>query len=217
MRNLFLTILLFLLTSCTTTSQMQSQTVIPKPSQLPTANLKKTLTTSNESMVDALVVAPNLYVEYVEDGAADGTVLAIYPNSDGYATNPIAKEVKDIVALRDKAIPLLIEHLDDTRPTWATVSSRGYITDKPVRVPVGYICLDILLNIVGIKNKLIYAEEERGGFGSEIKDGYYFRPDDYRIISDIFEERPIVRIVKSNWQKAYQDGKIKYDYVVAWK
>ena len=140
-----------------------------------------------------------------------------HEHGSGNVTNTIAKEVKDIVALRDKAIPLLIEHLDDTRPTSATTFQGGYLTDKPIRVPVGYVCLDILINIIGVKNRLIYSEEEHGGFGSEIKDGYYFRPDDYRIIGEIFEERPIVRIVKANWQKAYRDGKIKYDYIVKWK
>ena len=196
---------------------MQSQVVSPTPSESQITTSIKNSTSSNENLIDALVNTPNLYVKYVEDGAADGSVLAIYEDGSGNMTNSIAKEVKDIVALRDKAIPLLIEHLDDTRPTSATTSQGGYLTDKPIRVPVGYVCLDILINIVGVKNRLIYSEEERGGFGSEIKDGYYFRPDDYRIIGDIFVVRPIVRIAKANWQKAYRDGKIKYDYVVMWK
>nr|MBA2736731.1 hypothetical protein [Pyrinomonadaceae bacterium] len=52
----------------------------------------------------------------------------------------------------------------------------------------------------------------------DLKDGYCFRPDDYKVYSDDrFKNRPIVRIVKANWQKAYRDGKIKYDYKVAWK
>ena len=194
---------------------MQSR--VPASSESPAANSAKPTASPNGNPIDALITAPDLYVNYVEDGAADGSVLAVYPDSEGYATNPIAREVKDIVALRDKAVPLLIECLDDTRPTSATTSSGGYLTDKPVRVPVGHVCLDILINIVGVKNRSIYAEEEHGGFGSEIKDGYYFRPDDYRVTGDTFVERPIVRIVKANWQKAYRDGKIKYDYKAAWK
>ena len=29
----------------------------------------------------------------------------------------------------------------------------------------GHICLDILINIIGVKNELIYAKEVNGGFG----------------------------------------------------
>lgn len=218
MKNLFLAFSFLSLASCTTTSQMQSQIVIPVPSESSIDSFAKTSMPSNGNPIDALISAPNLHVKYVEDGAADGTVLAVYPDSDGYATNPIAQEVKDIVGLRDKALPILIECLDDTRPTSATVSSGGYLTDKPVRVPVGHICLDILINIVGVENRLIYAEAEYGGFGSEMKTGYYFRPDDYRTDGkEFFEPRPIIKIVKTNWQKAYRDGQIKYDYKTPWR
>jgi hypothetical protein len=218
MRKLFLAFLLSSLASCSTTSQMQSQTVTPAPSKSSSPSSLKTSTTSNEKLIAALVAAPNLYVQYVEDGAADDSVLAIYPDLDGYATNPIAKEVKDIVALGDKAIPLLIEHLEDTRPTSATVLFGGYLTDKPVQVPVGFICLDILTSIIERNNNHIFVEDSADGFCGDIKDGYCFRPDDYKAYADgKFKERPIVRIVKANWQKAYRDRKVKYDYKAAWK
>ncbi len=217
MRKLFLSFSLPILALCSTIPQTQSQTITSTASELPTVILSKTSTPSNEKLIDALVAAPNLYVRYVEDGAADSSVLALYENGNVNVAHPIAKEVKDVVALRDKAIPLLIEHLEDTRPTSATVLLGGYLTDKPVRVPVGFVCLDILINIIG-NNKLIFVEEPSDGFGGEVKDGYYFRPDDYKVYSDgKFKERPIVRIVKATWQKAYRDGKIKYEYKVEWK
>ena len=218
MRKLFLAFLLSSLASCSTASQMQSQAVTPTPSKSPSVSFPKTSTTSNEKLIDALVAAPNLSVRYVEDGAADNSVLSLYENGDPNIARQNPKEVLDIVALREKAIPLLIEYLDDTRPTSATVLFGGYLTDKPVRVPVGHVCLDILTSIIERNNKLIFVEDPSDGFCGDMKDGYCFRPDDYKIYSnDRFKARPIVRIVKANWQKAYRDGKIKYDYKAAWK
>lgn len=69
----------------------------------------------------------------------------------------IPKEVLDIAALRGKAVPLLIGHLDDTRPTSATVLFGGYLMDKTVRVPVDFICLNILTSIVERSGKLIFS------------------------------------------------------------
>jgi len=217
MRKLFLAILLSSLASCSTTSQMQSQVVTPTPSKSPSVCSPKISTTSNEKLIDALVAAPNLSVRYVEDGAADASVLAFYENGDPSVARQNPKEVLDVVVLREKAIPLLIECFNDTRPTSATVSL-GYLTDKPVRVPVGFICLDILTSIVERSNKLIFFEDASDGFCGDIKDGFCFRPDDYKAYDDDrFKARPIVRIVKANWQKAYRNGKIKYDYKSAWK
>jgi hypothetical protein len=206
----------FLVVCCSAASQMQNGGVIATNSKSRPPHLEKTLKPSNESLIDALVAAPTLYVMYVEDGAADASVLALYPDLDGKATNPIAKEVKDIVSLRDKAIPLLIEHLDDTRPTAATISGGGYLTDKPIRVPVGHICLDILIHLAGTKAP-IYDKQDHHGFQGLVQDGFYFRPDDYTMLGDQFVERAIVRITKANWERVYRAGKIKYDYVVTWK
>lgn len=197
---------------------MQSRDVTSTPSKSPIVSFPKISATSNEKLIDALVAAQNLYVQYVEDGGRDDSILALYENGDPNVARQNPKEVLDIVALREKAIPLLIEYLDDTRPTSVTVSGGGYLTDKPVRVPVGHVCLDILTSIIERNNKLIFVEEPSDGFCGDMKDGYCFRPDDYKVYSDDrFKERPIVRIVKANWQKAYRDGKVKYNYKVAWK
>lgn len=218
MKNLFLAFILPFLALCLTTSRMQSQTITYKALESPTVTPSKIPTSSNEKLIDALVVAPNLNVQYIEDGAADASVLALYENGDVNVPRQNPKEVKDIVALREKAIPLLIEHLDDTRPTSATVLFGGYLTDKPVPVPVGFVCLDILTSVIERNNKLFFVEEPSDGFGGDMKDGYYFRPDDYKVYGDgKFKERLIVRIVKANWQKAYRNGKIKYNYKIAWK
>ena len=89
------------------------------------------------------------------------------------------------------------------------------MTDKPVRVPVGFICLDILIQIVG-DDAPIYDNDDHHGFQGPVKDNYYFRPDDYTLSNNAFEERPIVRIVKKNWEVAYRKGLIKYNFVAPW-
>jgi len=213
MRNLFLAFSLLSLGSCSTTSQMQSQSVSPTPSESPVVSFTKTSTPSTENLIDALVNAPEL-VTYGEDGAHDATVLALYLQN-GDEVVPPKKGVRDIVALKGKAIPLLIGCLDDTRETSA-IFIGGYVSGKPYpKVPVGHVCLDILIHI----SKNLDDNDKncpRGEIelGACIKDGYYFRPDDY---TNIGQERPIVRIVKANWLKAYRNGRVKYDYVVTWK
>src|SRR5262245_36637537 len=70
-----------------------------------------------DKLIDALVIAPTRNCNYVEDGAADATVMQ----------NPV-QTVREIVSVKDKAIPLLIQHLDDLRLTAATFDggfSRG--------------------------------------------------------------------------------------------
>lgn len=209
--------------SCSTpkmqSKDLEIQSKEPLASNNPTPPALKNQT--KEDLIDNLVNAPEL-VRYGEDGAMDSSVLKLYLiDSDG-TTNAPVKEVADIVALREKAIPLLIEHLDDNRPSSATFNG-GYLPDsvQTVKVPVGHVCLDILLNIVDSSfyyDKNCQIETRLEGC---VKDGFYFRPDDYWILgefgSNYFVERPIVRIVKANWQKAYQQGRLKYNFKVTWK
>ena len=204
MRTLFLALSLLSWASCSK-SRMEGRIDIPAPSASPVVNSAKTSRPSNSSLIDALVAAPEL-VTYGEDGSHDASVLALY-TQDVDEVIPPKKEVRDIVALKDKAIPLLIGCLDDTRKTSA-IFNGGL-------VPVGHVCLDILLNI----SKNLDSNDKdcpRGEseLGACIKDGFYFRPDDYDGRGGV---RPIVRIVKANWLRAYRNGRVKYDYVVTWK
>ena len=195
---------------------MQNRTVSPTPSQAADVNFAKTPTPSNENLIDALVSAPEL-VTYGEDGAHDATVLALYMRNVDEVIPP-KKEVRDIVALKNKAIPLLIECLDDTRPTSA-IFIGGYVSGEPYpKVPVGHVCLDILIHIAkNLDDNDKDCPRGEPELGACIKDGFYFRPDDYSPFADGFRERAIVRIVKANWLKSYRNGKVKYDYVVTWK
>src|SRR4051812_1543530 len=82
---------------------------------------QSTARTAENRYIDALVAAPDLRVVYASDGAADATVME----------KPVPA-VRSILGLGSEAIPLLIEHLDDSRPTTASFVGGG--GRKPVAV-----------------------------------------------------------------------------------
>jgi hypothetical protein len=155
----------------------------------------KTSSTSPSRYIDALVSAPHLVV-YSEDGAADATVVE----------NPVV-EVRSILKLGARAIPLLIAHLGDTRLTAAKFGR-----DQARRVPVGYVCLDILSNIV--RSKRILVEDcADDGLGACIKDGYYFRPDAYSSKSGRLIPQAQVFKVQTKWKRAYRNGYLTHRHL----
>ena len=161
----------------------------------------------DERYVDALVSTQRL-VAYSEDGAADATVVNVGANNSGVVEKPIP-EVRAIVMLGAKAVPILIAHLDDTRLTNATFGRNN------VRVPVGHVCLDILMHIIkapGILNEDCADD----GLGACLREGYYFRPDAYARNGRRIIARPEVFRVKRRWQRAYRRGHIKYQYPERW-
>jgi hypothetical protein len=178
---------------------------------------QKYSTHGGNKYIDALVSAPIL-VTYVNDGAADMSVTNVDANSMSVAIveNPIPS-VRNIVNLGWRAIPLLIEHLDDTRLTAAKLCS--YYAGGKKRcapVPVGYVCADILTHIITAP-KIITLECGDDGFGACIDSAYYFLPDAYTQKASRYYARPKVYRVKINWQRAYRKGYIKYHYPDQWK
>jgi hypothetical protein len=156
--------------------------------------------------IDSLTSAPSL-VTYSDNGAADSTVMNVGSTSAGVVEKPIA-EVRDIVKLGEKAIPLLIAHLDDTRPTAAKFKNHP--------VPVGYVCLDILTNVIHAP-KILVADCSDDGLGACIKIGYYFRPNSFASKKGKLVAQPNVSRIKSNWQRAYRSGDLKFQYPKWWK
>jgi hypothetical protein len=170
-----------------------------------------------ERRIDSLISAPIL-VTYVNDGAADSSVTNVDANSNrvGVVEEPIPS-VRDIINLQQRAIPTLIAHLDDTRLTSTKLCSYfpgGRSECAPV--PVGYVCLDILMSIVRAP-KIIRSECGDDGFGACIANGYYFRPDSYTRKGESFIAHSEVHRVKSNWQRAYRKRRLKYEYPEWWK
>jgi hypothetical protein len=157
-----------------------------------------------EAFVDELVSTPDFGVVYIADGAGDGTVLN---------DKPVAA-VRKIVNLRDAAIPLLIRHLDDTRITSAKYKGGAY-WDNPIAVPVGYICLDILSQIVADK-KVLFAQGRRDcdfdGVGACIHSKYYFDPFGYSVHGERLLPGRRVLIAKGNWEAAQRSGWLKFRF-----
>jgi hypothetical protein len=164
---------------------------------------------STRRYIDALVSAPIL-VTYSNDGAADMTVTEVGADQAGVVRNPLP-EIRNIVHLREKAIPLLIEHLDDTRLT-----SARFDANNPRAVPVGHVCLDILTNIIDAP-KILRKDCPDDGLGACIQRGYYFRPDAYILKGSSCQARPEVARVKQNWLRAYKKKYIKYKYPAWWQ
>ncbi len=131
-------------------------------------------------------------------------------NALGIVENPI-QSVRDIVNLGADAIPLLIAHLDDTRPTSAI-----FDTNRPKPVPVGHVCLDILTHIVQGPGILI-EDCADDGLGACIKRGYYFRPDAYTRAERRYVAHSDVQQVKLRWHQAYMKGRVRFRYPPWWK
>jgi hypothetical protein len=137
---------------------------------------------------------------YADDGAADGTVT----NSgtmieSGPNVKPDAR-VKAVVDLRSAAIPLLIEHLDDSQPT------RTMFQGKPT--PLGFIALDILTHIIKQSSEVFIPDCHDDGLGACFEPAYYFRPD-----ASLVQ----MKRVKENWRRSYRRGAVAFEYPGWWK
>lgn len=157
-----------------------------------------------EAILDELVSTPDFGIVYIADGAGDGTILNGKP----------APAVRKIVNLHEAAIPLLIRHLDDTRLTSAKYKV-GKHWAAPMAVPVGYLCLDILSQIVK-DNKVLFVDGQRDcdydGMGACFRPKYYFGPDNYSRKGARLVAGGIVLAVKQNWMAARQAGLLKFRF-----
>ena len=98
------------------------------------------------SYIDPLLGVEDFRTRYYEDGAADATVL--FPQNDQPPPNLLKpqKPVIALVRLGKRSLPLLIDCLGDGRIT--TMRFEGNKITQPMNVPVGYVCMDILMNVV---------------------------------------------------------------------
>jgi hypothetical protein len=152
-----------------------------------------------ERLIDALVQAHDLRCTYHDDGAADASVLE----------NPVP-EVLAVVHLGRRALPLLVAHLDDRRPTAATYDG-GRFASAPLRVAVGYVCLDILTNMVRTKRGIVREDCADDGLGACIKRGYWFHPAVFAPSKDSFQQQRSVRVAKANWRAALGAGWVEFE------
>lgn len=161
---------------------------------------------NNENLITALVTSKNLPGRFGDDGVFVNTLLE---------DDPTPREVRRILKLGAKAIPLLIAHLDDTRLTRMRFCCSGEAGEH--NVTVGDAALDILKRIVVnsapmfdpkcVKDR---AEGNEVGEASCLEEHYEFSPPSFSGRGRSRRPTREVRIAKQNWQKAYARKKIRY-------
>lgn len=159
-----------------------------------------------EVRLEALLNAPKL-VEYV---ASDGGHASVMEQGDRDGKwVPVVKEAFAVADLGPETVPLLIDHLDDTRVTKATFRLTG---DDTVAQPValGFVCLDVLTSIVRDDPAVVVPECADDGMGACVQAGYYFRPDAFVIEDGVLKAGPTVKQVQANWRRALKNGHAKY-------
>jgi hypothetical protein len=152
-------------------------------------------------LIDPLITVQDYGTRYFEDGAADASV--VYPESTEppYGYREPASAVVDLIRLGRRGLPILVDCLSDARLT--KMRFDGNTITQAMDVPVGYLCLDILMSEV--RGRPIWEPACDGdGLGVCINDGFYFRPDDYwECRSQQCQPRPWVIVVQQKWRSAY--------------
>ena len=141
---------------------------------------------------------------YIEDGAADGSIVL----PSGGETPPSVKTVLTCAAV---AAPQLIAYLDDVRPTKILCQTER-TKYKSQAVPLGFVCLDLLLVLSDMNSLVTVPDCDEDGLGACVSDGYYFRPDDYRITDSKTEPLPVVQKTKQAWVRLLKAGRLKFSY-----
>lgn len=139
-------------------------------------------------------------VVYINDGAGDESVLNTLHYADGQNKKCHDTLVR-VVDLKEKAIPLLIAHLDDMSPTKAK-----YQQEEDLSVPLGFVCLDILLQLTD--SPAIIHDCQEDGMGACVHSSYYFMPG---------ASAKKAAMIKRHWQELYRKGEIKYIHPEWWK
>ena len=113
------------------------------------------------------------------------------------ASDELSPDVKRILKLGKKAIPLLIRHLDDKRiMKHLLYCCADYYAINPVKVSVEEVALNILTFIVRRDAPMFDL------------DCIEHAPPSNRCVADDFDEGKFGR---RNWQKAYRAGKVLYE------
>ena len=161
-----------------------------------------------QKYVDPLLEVKSFGIHYYEDGAADATVL--FPSTE---TNPFDRPrdpVLALVRLQAKGFPLLIDCLDDGRVT--NVDFGGNTITRPMKAPVGYVCLDILMHTA--RGRPVSDPDcADDGLGACTNCGYYFRPDDYHDCAErahSCDVRPWVVVVQRNWRRQFLRRRLRF-------
>jgi len=160
--------------------------------------------------LDSDVVAlGGISLDYVHDGADDNSLAQLVNNVQkgwllGFPPKPETPSTMLIEKLACReAIPLLIEHLDDTRPTRA----RRIDGDRRIVVPLGYLCLDLLVSM-SPDHSLIYAYTDKQPPELVVREGFGFPPD----VLARPDAAQIMSRTKQAWARLQADGELRFHY-----
>jgi hypothetical protein len=149
---------------------LAQQPVSPKQAA-PPAKPSNVAAAKNEALIDALVTYPFGEV-YTEDINTNNSITyAGKPVTDnpGDGVVPPA-QLRAIAELGQAAIPLLISHLTDQRPTQALYRQQP--------VAVAYLVLDLLLRMTDMNDERVVVPGcEQHGLGDCMQPEFYFSPD----------------------------------------
>jgi hypothetical protein len=156
--------------------------------------------------IDALMGIADFGIHYYDDGAADASVL--FPSTgDNLYVRPRGPVI-ELIRLRERSFPLLIDCLSDNRVS--TAQFDGNSITRPMKVPLGYVCLDILMAITR-GQPASDPECSDDGLGACMNPGFYFRPDDYsKCWPDTCILRPWVAVVQQKWRSAFLHHRLHF-------
>lgn len=113
-----------------------------------------------------------------------------------------APPVRAIADLGQAAIPLLINHLNDQRPTLALYRQQP--------VSVGYLALDLLLHLTDMNDERVVAPGcEQHGLGDCMQPEFYFSPDT--------TDPNTLTSVQKDWAEENKKQPIKVTYPSWWR
>ena len=160
-----------------------------------------------EQALQRVLELKDLGAIYFEDAACDGSIVKQPPD-----LRYCRPQVAPILQCAEKAAAVLIEHLDDVRPTTATFAGGAHRV-HPMVVPLGVVCLDMLLSISTTASVTYDAASGNNDvLGAGVAPRYYFRPDSYTTSNGRLSPLPIVLEVKANWQRALRAGQLKFEF-----
>lgn len=133
--------------------------------------------------------------EFVRDGASDYGVEV--------------QDDPDVWRLGTReAVPTLISHIADQRLTKVVYREVEPGTGKPrsTAVPLGYLCLDILLQLSLRDSPPIVESGDDGGWRAHTDERFYFAPD-----ALTRPDGPLVmKQVRQAWREAFEGGQLKF-------
>ncbi len=179
--------------------------LIPCLAQQPAPHTKPSSAAAakNEALIDALTTYPFGEVYNEDVNATNSITYSGKPVSDNPGDGVVPPpQLRAIAELGQPAIPLLINHLADQRPTLALYQQQP--------VPVAYLVLDLLLHMTDMNDERVMVPGcEHHGLGDCMQPEFYFSPDT--------KDPNTLASVKKDWTDENQKQPINFIYPPWWR